>query len=157
MQLDVLVNQFRLASRELFNHYFLISPASDDAWGSLERFREVQEVLFRKIVTEPALLTPIPYGDAQPEISVELRDGVNVAPIMINRDIDSGYWDYPLSEVTRGAELFFVSFFDWDQLNYRDNQYVRVQVSGWIEHQELSGKHALIESQYVHFAKATGR
>lgn len=54
------------------------------------------------------------------------------APIMFNREIQSGYWDHPLKEVTNDAKLVFVSFFDWDDLDYRDNRYVRVIVGEFL-------------------------
>lgn len=111
---------------------------------------EVQNVLFQKLVTEPASLSGTKYGDPQRNILVELRDSV-AAPIMLNREVDSGYWDYPVKEVTKEVRLLFVSFFDWDQLNYRDNQYARVQIEHWPTHSETVGKHALIESRYVRF------
>jgi hypothetical protein len=157
MHLDAALNQFRLASRELFNHYFRASAADDDAWLLVERFREIEEVLFQKLVTEPAALAGVRYGDPQSDIVVSLRNGMDAAPIMLNRDVDSGYWDHPLSQVTQGAKMAFVSFFDWDQLGHRDNQFVRVQLLDWSEHPEVIGKHALIESHNVLFAQVTER
>jgi hypothetical protein len=55
----------------------------------------------------------------------------DAAPIMLNREIDPGYWDYSIQEVAREAQLTFICFFDWDQLAYRDNRYVRVRVDSW--------------------------
>jgi hypothetical protein len=37
------------------------------------------------------------------------------APVMVNGETRSGYWDYPLDRVTGDARLLFVKFFDWDQ------------------------------------------
>jgi hypothetical protein len=157
MNLDEQMNQFRLTSRELYNRSFRMHESNDGSpWVGVERFREVQEVLFLKLVTEPVGLQKIRYGDVHAEISVELRDGVEAAPVMLNRDVDSGYWDHPLLEIPRATELVFVSFFDWDQLSYLDNLYTRVQVVDWPANREANGKHALIESQYVRFAKADG-
>jgi hypothetical protein len=156
MQLDAALNQFRLASRELFNHYFRASDTGhDEAWCLVERFREVEEILFHKLVTEPFALEKVGYGEAQSRISVALRNGMETAPVMVNRDVDSGYWDHPLVKVPRDAEMVFVGFFDWDPLSYRDNQYVRVQLISWPGYPETHGKHALIESQSVLFTKAT--
>ena len=153
MNIDEMMNRFRLASREVFNHFFRVSdPYNNDGWSFEERFSEVQAVLFKKLVTEPASLSDKGYGYLQPEILVELRS--ESAPIMLNREVDSGYWDHPIKEVTKDARLLFISFFDWDQLDYRDNRYVRVQMDRWSSHPETVGKHALIESQYVRFVKA---
>ena len=154
IDVDEMMNRFRLASREVFNHFFRVPDAYDnDGWLSEERFSHVQIILFQKLVTEPASLSNVRYGDLQPEILVELRGG-DSAPVMINREVDSGYWDYPLKVVTKDARLLFVNFFDWDQLDYRDNRYVRLQIDHWPSHPEAAGKHALIESHYVRFTKA---
>ena len=70
---------------------------------------------------------------------------------MLNRDLCSGYWDYPLYEIHDDTVMVFVSYFDWDQLNYRDNNYVRVVIKEWLSHPEVIDKHGLIEAQYVRF------
>jgi hypothetical protein len=71
---------------------------------------------------------------------------------MLNREVNSGYWDYPISEVTREPVLLFVQFFDWDILAYRDNQYVMAEVRDWSSNPETAGKRALIEFQCVQFS-----
>lgn len=153
VDIDERMKQFRLASREIFNRFFHIpEPYENDGWLLEERFSDLQVLLFEKLVSEPAKLSTIRYGIVQNEIAVTLSS-VDVAPIMINRDVDSGYWDYPVKEVTKEASLFFVCFFDWDQLDCRDNQYVRVQIDRWPAHPDAVGRHALIESRYVRFLK----
>lgn len=153
--LNELMNQFRLASRELFNHFFRVPDPyanGQHAWLMEERFRDVQAVLFQQLVAEQMSLSLAEYGNPQPNVLVEPRHG-GAVPIMLNRDIDSGYWDHPVKEVGTDAHLLFVSFFDWDQLDYRDNRYVRVQVVRWSTNPDVGGKHGLIESHYVRFAK----
>ncbi|MHB0992727.1 MAG: hypothetical protein ACYC3O_01315 [Burkholderiales bacterium] len=153
LSLDKLMTQFRLASRELFNHFFhIVNPYENNGWIIAERFATVEEILFQKLVTEPASLPSIRYGDIQADIKVELNS-CEFAPTMFNRDVDSGYWDFPLTETNKEAELVFISFFDWNVLDYRDNQYVRVLVQAWPGHSDIVGKHGLIESQYVQFTK----
>jgi len=70
---------------------------------------------------------------------------------MLNREIDSGYWDYPVRFVPHICRLIFIAYFDWDQLNYRDHHYVRVQISDWPLHPEMRGKHGLIEATHIMF------
>ena len=154
MDLDARMNQFRVASRELFNQFFRADDPynNDQAWPMEERYSEVQELLFQKLVLEPAGLPPIAYGLLNSSVVVALRHG-DFAPIMLNREVDSGYWDHPLREVTRDAKLAFVSFFDWDQLDYRDRRYVRVQVLDWPSQPAAVGKHGLIEAHYVRFSE----
>lgn len=148
-----MVKQFRLASRELFNCFFRVSnPYENDGWILYERFRDVEKKLFEKLVTEPAGLSLTAYGDTQKELLVELRDSAS-APIMVNRKIESGYWDHPISEVTSKARMLFICFFDWDKLSCLDNSFVRVCIDQWPSHTELVGKHALIQSHHVRFVK----
>lgn len=152
MTLNELINRFRLASRELFNNYFRVDiPGSNDPWLIEERFSNVQEVLFQMMVTEPASLSRIEYGELQTDIFVELQS--DFAPWLLNREKDSGYWDAEPKEVTRKAKMQFITFFDWDQLSYRDNTYVRVLVVDWPGEPSVVGKHALIEAQYVHYVQ----
>lgn len=155
MTLDERVKQFRVASRELFNSYFRVPTPynNNDGWLLEERFSEVQSVLFRTLVLEPASLPTTRYGDVQRDVIVGLENSAS-APIMLNRDINSGYWDYPVKEVTNEARMLFICFFDWDQLAVRDNSFVRVYIDYWPSHSDVVGKHALIESQYVSFQQA---
>ena len=143
----------------MFNHFFHVSgatgqssgaspdaPAADggEAWDLEVRFSHVEEVLFEKLVCEPARLTHAPYGSLQSEILVELNS--DVCPIMLNREVNSDYWDFPIREVTRDARLLFFRFFDWDVLAYRDNRYVLVQIDSWPSHPEAVGKQDLVEA-----------
>jgi hypothetical protein len=149
--IDAAMNRFRLASRELFNHYFRIdAPYDDDGWTHEQRFSAIEMLLFQKLVIEPAGLPEVLYKSLQWAIRVEIRKS-NEVPISLNRDKDSGYWDFPVRSITADARLGFLAFFDWDVLGYRDNQYTRVQIIDWDAHPETVGKHGLIETQHVSF------
>jgi hypothetical protein len=152
MTLDERMNQFRLVSRDLFNHYFRIPHPYDGGagWTPEERFSEVQRLLFRSLVIDSAKLVGREYGDVQECIIVASRTGSDI-PLLLNREINSGYWDHPITAAPSSAALLFIGFFDWDQLDIRDNQYVRVKVENWPGHHDLAGKHALIESRHVRF------
>jgi len=153
MNFDAMMNEFRLASRELFNRNFRVeNPYENGGWTLERRFSEIQTLLFEKLVTDPSELTLETYGRPQDKISVMLRHG-EFAPLMINRDVDSGYWDHPVREVSREANMRFVSFFDWDQLGIRDNMLVRIVIASWPGRSETVGKHALIAANYVQFGK----
>ena len=147
--IDDLMNEFRIASRELFNLHFRIEdPYENNGWVLAERFAAVERVLFEKLVLDPAGIESVPYGTAIPELQVKLRGG-DSAPIMLNREVDSGYWDHPTREVSSSVTLAFIRFFDWDQLSYRDNRFTRVVVIDWPGQRDHIDKHALIEAQCV--------
>jgi len=171
MDLHQSMSRFRLASRELFNHYFAVPYSSaQSSYEYYDGFNEVERVLFTMLVLEPCAVPSAPssyvYGfDAHPSIRVRLPianvdeniggvDDPLVAPIMLNREINSGYWDYPLEQFTNDATLLYVAFFDWDSMQSRDNAYVRVQVSDWPSHPETIGKYALVESYLVRYVLA---
>jgi len=167
MDLHRSMRRFRLASRELFNNYFLDEQADEVDDRLLDGFDAVENLLFATLVLEPCSVPPsatnFQYGiDAHPSIRVRLpNNGDNgdlleideplCAPILINREKNSGYWDYPLDRFSNEAKLLFVGFFDWDARYCRDNTYVLVQISEWPSHPEVIGKRALIEAQYVQY------
>jgi hypothetical protein len=145
------MTQFRLAARELFNTFFRVeAPYTNDGWALEARFRVLESALFDQLVAAPNSLPLDSYGSHQPGVRVALR-GLDFAPVMVNREVDSGYWDHPLTEATKDVELSFVRFFDWDILAVRDYQYVRVKIEAWPSHSEVVGKHALIEARCVGF------
>ena len=156
MKLDFLINQFRIASRELFNQYFRVEDPynNDNAWIFDERHGEIESLLFQKMVLEPAELPIIENGYAHSGILVEPAFKDSPINIMLNREINSGYWDFPIEHVTSEAKLMFLYFFDWDQLSIRDNHFVCVEVLDWKSHPETIGKRALVETLNVKFKKA---
>ena len=170
MTLDDSMNKFRVAGRELFNNYFRVPSLSEDyelAVELEEGFNAVEQLLFEKLVLEPWSIPNVKYGykfGAYPEIRVSLPipnsdegligDPDNpplAAPIMLNREVDSGYWDYPLDRFTNDATLMFICYFDWVQFGFRDNNYVRVLVRDWPAHPDVVGKEGLVESYQVRF------
>lgn len=84
-----------------------------------------------------------------------IRDAMEKAQAdMLNREVNSGYWDYPLNRFTNDATLLFICYFDWDSMHSRDNAYVRVQVGDWPGHPEVIGKHGLVEAHMVRYVLA---
>lgn len=72
---------------------------------------------------------------------------------MLNREIDSGYWDHDVDVAMPDCVFTFLCFFDWDQRTYKDNRYVKVIVREWPGNQRLVGKQALIETHDVSYSK----
>lgn len=150
---DERMRRFRIAGRELFNNHFRLEGPSriDESWDLAERFSDVERILFASLVIIPSSLERVQYGLLHEGIAVVPE---SESPVLLNRDIASGYWDHPVTRVTNSVRLHFLQFFDWDDLGVRDNKYVRAVVGEWPGHSELVGKHALIETDYVTFAKA---
>lgn len=149
-----LIEKFRVASRELFNHYFSIDDAWErqgEAWLMVERFGDVETLLFRKMVSEALDLSISEYGNIQKNILVQSKDG-NSLEGLLNREVSTGYWDYPITNIPSDAEMYFIAFFDWDTLSLRDNEYVRVMVATCASTPEIAGKHALIGAREVTYS-----
>lgn len=142
------LQNFRLASRDLYNHSFKRLIRYNSQLD--EYFSDIQDLLFKSLVTDPLELDYLKYGDIQADIFVRNTMSSTV-PVMINREVNSGYWDYPINELSNDAVVNFVSFFDFDQARSMDCQYVLTHITSWQKHQEIVGKFALIEYQYAVF------
>ncbi|GGP27051.1 hypothetical protein [Silvimonas amylolytica] len=152
MELNESIMRFRLASRELFNNYFrVVSPyeAGALAWQNLEYFREIEKQLYRFMVLAPHDLTNVRYGDINSKIKILAKS--DFLPAMVNREIDSGYWDYPIAGLKGDYSLSFIVFFDWDVLSFHDGKYVRVKIDSCFDDSVIVGKHALVEVENVRF------
>jgi len=154
--MDEFMNAFRLASRELFNNYFLKAYLADEDEEFFEQFQIIEEHLFAALVSTRAEIAQTRYGAPQEDIVVVAQlDSKWGIPIMLNRDTDSGYWDHDIDKTVPGCTFTFMRFFDWDQRSYADNRYVRVIVREWPGNDSLVGKQALIETHYVTYRKAS--
>ena len=91
------LNSFRLASRELFNGYFRVAtePSDNGGWSLLENYCSIEEVLFEQMIGPTCESELRAYGQPQAAIRVSLLAG-DFAPIMVNREVNSGYWDNPI-------------------------------------------------------------
>jgi hypothetical protein len=155
MNIDKLINKFRLASRELFNNYFLETFLENEDWDFYELFYGMEEQLFFALVASRIGINGGTYGQPQQEIlAIPDPKCTSGIPIMLNREIDSGYWDHPTNMAIPACKFTFVSFFDWDQKSYKDNRYLKIIVKDWPENPSLIGKYALIETQYLSYIKA---
>ena len=149
--LDESLKSFRLAAREIFNLFFRVSDpynSTERAYAAYECFDDVQSVLFQGLITKPFGLPPIAYGYKQPAIFVDCSRLLN--SVMINRELNSGYWDHPMSAIPPDARVCFVSYFDWDQLGYRDYAYVAAEIEECASHPELLRKRILIQATDVY-------
>lgn len=150
MEIDEAMIKFRIASREVFNNYFRVFGPREQALAMADRFSDIEALLFERLVLEPLEFPIVRYGGVQSNIRVKIRFGKH-GTIMLNREINSGYWDHPVKEFTTDVELLFVSFFDFDPIVCCDNQYVMVQVHSWPQHEDLIGKRALVEAAYMSY------
>ena len=149
------INKFRIASREVFNHYFRREdPYENDGWDLEERFRRLQDVMWMEIVIAEGVGQDLSYGLTNRGIVVVPTSSVRT-PIMISDG--PGSRAHPVVFAPPESRFAFMEYFDWDQLAYRDNQYTRLQITEWPGelNADLVGREALIEAQYVTYESAT--
>ncbi|HEY2546827.1 MAG TPA: hypothetical protein VGI46_12235 [Candidatus Acidoferrum sp.] len=147
-------DHYRVSARAIWNTAFW--PDADFRnWDSIEQFHEIEELLFQELVLaklgrewrlQDVFKNAIPFFRVVPSIG-------HGTPIMIQNPrpgAPTGYWDDPLKLIRpEEAELLFIAYFDWNQMDYIDLQYYRVRVASFDAHPELVGLAALIERQHT--------
>jgi hypothetical protein len=148
-----LVLRFREAARHLWN----TGLANGDA-DVQDEFDEICAVLFRVMVLRPLGRTDATLASssrASPEALRFLRvvPVIDVGtPILINREagVSYGRWDDPITSVKpNDVDLRFVRLFDWDESGQRDFEYILVVIEGFLKHEGMVGRHALIAPRHV--------
>jgi len=118
-----------------------------------------QELVLAKLDREWPLcdlfVNAIPFFQIEPSIG-------HGTPIMIQNPrpgAPTGYWDDPVNVIKpTQAELLFIGYFDWNEMDYIDLRYYRVKIASFDAHPELVGREALIERQQatVHLSNEIG-
>lgn len=144
--------KFREAARNLWNVHLMESAN----WDSVDAFENICTELYREIVlrdiTDTDQIIKID-SCASPLSSYRVSsNGGCKLPIMANREIPaSGYWDFPREWVASEIdfEIIPICFFDFDQLGWRDFEYIRVLINKCSTLPNLVGREALIECRYA--------
>ena len=149
MDVTAVLDSYRECVRHLWNTYFWREAEARNDWDLSDEFETVAKRLFRVLVLKPlqgADAESVREGSATQEPWTFLRVEVEQrSPIMINRGVNTGYWDDPLVIVSHGElDLHFVDFFDWTSLGFRDFGLYRVRIAGSKAHPSLLGRDALV-------------
>ena len=145
-----LIQRHRECSRHLWNTYFWPQAETDDDWDLRDQFEDVSAKLFTSLVLWPIERESYVFNPAYlcPHREVPF---IRVVPngscgIQINREISSGYWDHPITQVEEGdIDMRFIHYFDWWNVGHRDFEFFRVLIVSSIAHPELNGRHALVK------------
>jgi len=155
MNVDLCLRRFRLASRELFNGYFL--PLKDHSnWSDSSvlyaSFIELEQALFAKLVTEPAELIPVVYGECQREIGV---GGFSSSDYCLGELLKAapGNWEHQVYAFPKDTTVSFVKFVDIEPLKCFDNQLVLVEIMSCPSNPELEGKRVVTQFCSSKFCK----
>jgi hypothetical protein len=145
-------DHYRVSARAIWNTAFWPDVAFRN-WDSVEQFDEIQRILFNELVLEK-VDKDWPFHDifkiAMPFFHVVPSGHV---PIMIQNprsERETGYWDHPVKYIKQEeAELHFLSYFDWNRMDYADFRYYRVEIAKFDAHPEIVGREALIDRQHA--------
>jgi hypothetical protein len=121
-------DHYRVSARAIWNTAFW-SDQDFRNWNSIEQFHEIEKLLFQELVLakvdrewpiQSLFESAIPFFHIVPSI-------VRGTPILIQKPrqgAPTGYWDDPVNLVKPGqAELLFIAYFDWNEMDYIDLQY----------------------------------
>ena len=147
-------DHYRMSARAIWNTAFWPDQKFRN-WDSIDQFHQIEELLFQVLVlakvgrawpSQKLFENAIPFFQVVPSLE-------HGTPIMIQNPrpgADAGYWDDPVNLVKPGqAELLFIAYFDWQELDYIDLRYYRVKIAGFNAHSDLIGREALIERQHA--------
>lgn len=145
-------DHYRVSARAIWNTAFWPDPDLRN-WDSIDQFDEIQRILFSELVLgkvdkdwpfPDVFRIAIPFFQVSPTCRV---------PIMIHNprsETATGYWDHPVSLIEPGeAELLFISYFDWNRMDYAELRYYRVRIAGFSSHPELTGREALLDRAHA--------
>lgn len=140
------MDHYRSVVRSIWNEGFWTQQELRD-WDSLDRFKEIRKLLFHALV-----VATLEAAVQAPTLQVVPLDSGPV-PILIHRPREGDrnhYWDDPVRELkATEAELHFLDYFDWNEMDYIDFQYYRVRIVQFKPHPHLVGREALLEHQYA--------
>ena len=117
----------------------------------LEDFGELTIVLFKHLIlSEFGLNHKSNEWLLEPSTMFHVIPLGDTCPIMINREIQSKYWDHPITEIKKNdLKMVFLDYFDWDDLDLIDFRYYRVRIIESATYPDLVGSDALIETIYA--------
>src|SRR5580692_92 len=147
-------DHYRVSARGIWNTTFWPDQNFRN-WDSIEQFHEIAKLLFQELVLakvdrewplQNLFKSAIPFFHIVPSIA-------HGTPVLIQKPrkgAPTGYWDDPVNLVEPSqAELLFIEYFDWNEMDYIDLRYYRVKIANFDTHSELVGREALIERQHA--------
>jgi hypothetical protein len=151
MDITINITRFREAARHLWNTYFMERAERDTDWDLRDQFSNVYVDLFNVLVKYdlPESAPSISHlwnGENKVLSEYHVKGKNKEVVVMINRTIPAtGYWDHPIRQVkSEETDFRLLSFFDFDELGFRDIHYLRVRIVT-SPNKEIIGRDALIE------------
>lgn len=162
--LDVtdIVLSYREATRHLWNTYFMRAIGSPFENSNLDRYEEIDKLLFTSLVLEPIGKATSEFAfrqDAHPSLHVLPCEGADALRLRISDSsvTRSRSWNEPINVPgARGAVFEFIECFDWDRYRWVSFPYYRVRISSFPSEKHLENLEALVEVQMVRVYETSG-
>ncbi len=143
------MNYYRIIARSLWNFGFWPLPELRN-WDSRDQFDQVKALLFKAFVEARVAEGHLCNLTNVPEHKYVVVPSVpGPVPVMIHRPREGDhnwYWDDPVDRLRPSdAELHFMDYFDWDDMNYAEFRYYRVCIVDFPLQPHLAGRQALLE------------
>jgi len=143
--------QFRSLSSIIYNSTVLPTIKCEKdfnlAWDLIDEYNVIIKSLFNIAILERFKIKG-EYG--QPIDKILLVPNYDHVNIYIQNDKIDGnvYWDYPIKRCNKkDLTLLFVEFYDFDDFNYRYNQYIKCKITDSRISKDIIGKYAIIEPE----------
>ena len=158
IEITPVINQYRECVRHLYNTYFLkeVSEGEDIDWDLKDLYNNIASQLFDAVVLYPrdisnAKLTPDHIVPKVPLAFLQIMPSDHAAAmVLINREIDSGYWDEKATDQELcDSRMSFLGFFDFDSSGFMEMNYYLVLIESAPNRPDLAGRQALIPVQYA--------
>lgn len=151
--ITTLLQWYRESVRNLWNTTFMSRQFPKINFDTVDRFREIQDVLFTELVLcELGQQTFKRSTTAEPfEFLRVVPLDCGEIPISIERPSSDGnkYWDDPVTRVMASdIDLRFIAYFDWNELDFRDLKFYRCRIVAFPRNPHLVGRDALLEVSY---------
>jgi hypothetical protein len=153
---------YREATRHLWNTYFMRPNGAPPEFGNLDRYEEIDKLLFTSLVLEPVGKAEGEFvfrEDAHPFLHVLPRgesDSLRIRPSDPPISRSRSWNDAVNVSGARNAKLEFIECFDWDRYGWVSFPFFRVRIRSFPENSHLEGLEGLVEVQAVRIELAEG-
>lgn len=145
-----LIHQYRECIRHLWNTYFWQDVLTIENADLTDEFDDIASKLFsalvlNKIGVEGVELAPSYWGPKKALNFLQVQVPMSCNSVMVNREMDSGYWDLTITEEElRQTTMIFLHFFDFDSYGFREWGYYLAEIEKSDLRPELVGRTALV-------------
>ena len=152
MDLNKRMSDFRLASRELYNQYFF-SQDDERASEAEERYTILLEYLFQYMVLEPEKIKGPEYFENNNYLIVSFKPRT-CGYYLIEVEKSQGNWSIEkIPCFHEPPQMYFQCYFDWRDIEIKDNKYVKGVLLSCVGAEHLIGKECHFEASDVLFEK----